>query len=133
MRSGELSMGHARALMALNHREEQVLVARKIQERSLSVRQTEQLVAEWGRPKFRKKKEEPRRDPNVKAVEESITVVTGCRVRIDDRGGKGTITLEYKSLEDFEMITGFFSMKFRMDRTEAEVMAKMREEERSRG
>jgi ParB family transcriptional regulator, chromosome partitioning protein len=131
LRSGALSMGHARALMALEHREEQVLVATKIEERSLSVRQTEQLVAEWGRPKFRKVKEEPRRDPNVRAVEESILIITGCRTRIDDRGGKGSITIEYTSLEDFERVTSFFDMKFRMDRTEAEVAARQRERDAS--
>ena len=127
IRAGTLSMGHARALMALEHRADQILVARKIEERALSVRQTETLVAEWGRPNIRKAKETPRRDPNVIAVEESIVGITGCPVRIDDRGGKRTITFEYKSLEEFETITGFFDMKFRMDRTEAEVMAKQRE------
>ncbi|HVZ17570.1 MAG TPA: ParB/RepB/Spo0J family partition protein [Terriglobales bacterium] len=128
IRSGALSMGHARALMALNHPADQVLVAQKIEERGLSVRQTEQLVAEWGRPKTRKVKEAPRKDPNVVEVERSITVITGCRVHIDDNGGKGKITLEYRNLEEFETIAGFFDMKFRMDRTEAEYLAKRREE-----
>ena len=117
IRAGTLSMGHARALMALEHREDQILAARKIEERALSVRQTEALVAEWGRPKIKKMKDGPRRDPNVAAVEESILVITGCAVRIDDRGGKGTITFQYNSLEEFETLTGFFDMKFRMDRT----------------
>lgn len=118
LRRGTLSMGHARALMALDHAEDQILAARKIEERALSVRQTESLVAEWGRPKPKKAaKEPPRKDPNVKAVEESIVMITGCRVNIDDKGGKGKITLEYNSIEEFETITGFFDMKFRMDRT----------------
>jgi len=120
IRSGALSMGHARALMALEHRDEQVQVSRKIQEGALSVRQTERLVAEWGRPKIKKMKDAPRRDPNVLDVEESIVGITGCRVRIDDRGGKGTITFQYNSLEEFERVTSFFDMKFRMERTEKE-------------
>jgi ParB family transcriptional regulator, chromosome partitioning protein len=126
IRQGTLSMGHARALMALEHPADQVLVAKKIEERSLSVRQTEQLAAEWGRPKPKKVKQEPYKDPNVKDVENSIVVITGCRVNIDDRGGKGTITLEYNSLEEFERITGFFDMKFRTDRNEEEYRAKNR-------
>jgi len=131
LRNGTLSMGHARALMALDHYEEQILVTRKIQERDLSVRQTERLVAEWGRPKIKKAaKEAPRRDPNVTEVENNILVITGCRVRIDDRGGKGTVTFEYKSLEDFERLTGFFDIKFRMDRTEAEYRAQMEKDRR---
>jgi ParB family chromosome partitioning protein len=118
LRRGTLSMGHARALMALDHAEDQILAARKIEERALSVRQTETLVAEWGGPRPKKAaKEPPRKDPNVKAVEESMVMITGCRVNIDDRGGKGKITFEYNTIEEFETITGFFDMKFRMDRT----------------
>lgn len=108
IRQGALSMGHARALMALEHPADQILAAKKIEERSMSVRQTEQMVAEWGRPKPKVVKEEPRKDPNVKAVEDSIRAVTGCRVSIEDKGGKGTITFQYKSLEEFENVTSFF-------------------------
>ncbi len=114
IRRGTLSMGHARALMALDHAEDQILAAKKIEERALSVRQTETLVAEWGRPKPKKAaKEPPRKDPNVKAVEEGIVMATGVRVTIDDKGGKGKITFEYKSLEEFERVTGFFETKLR--------------------
>lgn len=108
IRQGALSMGHARALMALEHPADQILAAKKIEERSMSVRQTEQMVAEWGRPKPKVVKEEPRKDPNVKAVEDTIRAVTGCRVSIEDQGGKGTITFQYKSLEEFENVTSFF-------------------------
>ena len=118
IRRGTLTMGHARALMALDHAEDQILAAKRVEERALSVRQTETLVAEWGRPKPKKMaKEPPRKDPNVKAVEESMVMITGVRVNIDDKGGKGKITFEYNSIDEFERVTGFFDMKFRMDRT----------------
>ena len=121
LRRGTLTMGHARALMALDHAEDQILAAKKIEERALSVRQTETLVAEWGRPRPKKAaKEPPRKDPNVKAVEESMVMITGVRVHIDDRGGKGKITFEYNSLEEFETVTGFFDMKFRMDKSQGD-------------
>jgi len=130
IRSGTLSMGHARALMALNHAEDQILAARQVEEKALSVRQTETLVAEWYQPKTRKKaKEPPRKDPNVIEVERNIMAITGCRVNIDDKWGKGKITFEYNTLEEFETITAFFDMKFRMDRTEAEYRAKRDKEQ----
>lgn len=129
IRRGTLTMGHARALMALNNGDEQALAAMRVEERSLSVRQTEVMVAEWYRP--RKKKEPklpPQKDPNVKAVEESMVIITGVRVNIDDKGGKGSITFEYNNLEEFERVTGFFDMKFRIDRTRGDKVWERHEE-----
>jgi ParB family chromosome partitioning protein len=118
IRQGTLSMGHARALMALDQAADQILAAKKIEERSLSVRQTEQLVAEWGRPKPQKVKQEPYKDPNVKDMEDRILVMTGCKTVIKDRGGKGSITIEYQDIDDFERVTSYFNMKMRMDTVE---------------
>jgi ParB family chromosome partitioning protein len=114
IRGGTLSMGHARALMALGHPGDQMLAARKIEERSLSVRQAEILVAEWDRPKTRKAvKEAPAKDPNVRHAEDKLLEATGCRVTIDDKGGRGKITLEYLNLDDFERVMFYFDVETR--------------------
>jgi ParB family chromosome partitioning protein len=110
LRKGTLSMGHARALMALGHPADQSLAAQKIEERALSVRQTEVLVAEWNNPKTRKASMEPKpKDPNVKHAEVVMLAATGCRVTIDDKGGKGKMTIEYLNLDDFERIMAHFN------------------------
>jgi hypothetical protein len=43
-------------------------------------------------------------DPNVKAAERRLQEILGVRVKIRDRKGKGMITLEYASLEDFDRV-----------------------------
>ena len=111
VRSGELSMGHARALMALDHVSDQIEAASTIQEKALSVRQTESMVAEWGRPKPYKVKEAPYKDPNVKEAEQWLLARTGCRVEIDDKNSKGKLTIFYNSLEDFERVIQCFELK----------------------
>ncbi|MFW2153855.1 ParB/RepB/Spo0J family partition protein, partial [Acinetobacter gyllenbergii] len=50
MQEGQLDMGHARAILALKAKD-QMAVAKIVIEKSLSVRQTEQLVREWNEPK----------------------------------------------------------------------------------
>jgi ParB family chromosome partitioning protein len=104
VRSGELAMGHARALMALATPDEQTHAAKKVINLAMSVRQTETLVANWNTPK--EKKEKPTRvvDPNVKDAESHLTSALGCRVTIEDKNGKGTVVIKYSSIEDFDRI-----------------------------
>ncbi len=104
VRTNDLSMGHARALMALATAEDQANAAKRVINLSMSVRQTETLVAHWNAPK--EKKEKPARvvDPNVKDAESQLTSTLGCRVTIDDKNGKGTVLIKYGSIEDFDRI-----------------------------
>ena len=124
VRSGELSMGHARALMALDHVSDQIEAWYRIRDGALSVRQTETMVAHWGRPKPQRKKEAPYKDPNVKETEQWLVARTGCRVDIDDKNSKGKLTFFYSNLEDFERIMQFFEVKLR---SQEEIAAAQRE------
>jgi len=104
LRTGELTMGHARALMALAGSEDQTSAAKKVINLAMSVRQTETLVANWNTPKEKKEKPERVVDPNVKDAERQLTSALGCRVTVDDKQGKGTVTIKYASIEDFDRI-----------------------------
>ena len=110
LRRGTLSMGHARALMALDHAEDQILAARKIEERALSVRQTEELAKRhlWEAPSEQEKNNGEAtaryRDPNVKEAERQLMAALGTKVNIQDKGGRGKVVIEYKTLEDFDRI-----------------------------
>jgi ParB family transcriptional regulator, chromosome partitioning protein len=50
-------------------------------------------------------------DPNVRAAQRSLETVLGMRVRIQDRKGKGKITIEYGTLEDFDRVVGMLKGK----------------------
>jgi ParB family chromosome partitioning protein len=103
---GELSFGHGRALLALEHAEEIEKAAQRIAERSLSVRQTESYIQGLIHPDRTptKEKPEPVVDPNVREVQERLQRVLGLKVNIEDRNGKGRVIIEYARLEDFDTL-----------------------------
>jgi ParB family transcriptional regulator, chromosome partitioning protein len=102
--SGDLSYGHARTLLALEHAEEMESVAQRVVKYSLSVRQTEIYVQGMISPDSAKKraKGEPPIDPNVRAVQERLQRALGLKVHIEDHSGHGRVIIEYARLEDFD-------------------------------
>ncbi len=105
--SGELSFGHARTLLAFEHAEEIEKAAQRIVGLSLSVRQTETYVQGLLHPEKAAKKE-PKPDipidPNVREVQERLQRALGLKVSIEDRNGRGKVTIEYAHLEDFDIL-----------------------------
>jgi len=110
--SGELTFGHARALLALEHAEEIQKASQRIVGLSLSVRQTESYVQGLLDPdrKGRKQpKHAPPVDPNVRDAQERLQRALGLKVTIDDRNGKGKVIIEYARLEDFDALMERFA------------------------
>jgi ParB family chromosome partitioning protein len=104
---GELSFGHARTLLALEHAEEIEKAAQRIVGLSLSVRQTETYVQGLLHPERAAKKEpkpEPAVDPNVREVQERLQRSLGLKVSIEDHNGRGKVIIEYAKLEDFDTL-----------------------------
>jgi ParB family transcriptional regulator, chromosome partitioning protein len=100
-----LSMGHARALLALPDEELQREVAEKAASQGMSVRQVEQLVQRMTKSRDAKKVEEPELDPNVKAAIREMENALGTRVRILEKApGKGRIEIDYYSADDLDRI-----------------------------
>ncbi len=107
---GALTVGHARALLALNMPEQQMEMARRIMEQGLSVRATETLVSQSNvieGPSFESSApEEPtliqRTDVYLKAVEEDLVRALGTKVRLISRKKGGKIEIEYYSNEELE-------------------------------
>lgn len=97
---GTISQGHARALLAIKDPVEQAAVARRIEREGLSVRQVELLA----RGRKRTPKKAPMRVPHLADLEERIREKLGSKVRIDSRGQRGCICIEYYSIEHFEQI-----------------------------
>ena len=105
--SGELSFGHARTLLALEHAEEMEKTAQRIMSLSLSVRQTENYVQGLLHPEKAAKKNpkpEPPIDPNIREVQERLQRALGLKVHIEDHNGRGKVIIEYARLEDFDTL-----------------------------
>ena len=96
--SGALSMGHARALLALPDEAEQRRLARDVVARGLSVRETETLVKRTGEPLASAKP--PAADVHTRAAEDRLRLVLGTRVRIVRRGTRGRIEIDFGSEDE---------------------------------
>lgn len=104
---GELSFGHARALLALESEEQMLAASQKVAVLAMSVRQTESYVKGLLDPerKLGKAKAEAADvDPNVKEAQQQLQRTLGLKVRIEDGGGKGRVIIEYSSLDDFDSL-----------------------------
>ncbi|MHB1745370.1 MAG: ParB/RepB/Spo0J family partition protein [Acidobacteriaceae bacterium] len=106
--SGDLSFGHARALLALDGAEEILKAMTKVVALSMSVRQTETYVQGLMDPERKRKKGEEKTkeplDPNVREAQDRLQRQLGLKVRIEDKNGRGRVTIEYSGLEDFDAL-----------------------------
>lgn len=108
---GNLSVGHARTLLALDTPEQQIEMARKIMRQGLSVRETETLVARAPElsvyrevPQSHAQDDEtpPRPDLHLSALEEDLMRALGTKVRLHPRKKGGRIEIEYYSNEELD-------------------------------
>ena len=99
-----ISTGHARALLAIDDPEQQYILANKIFDEKLSVRETEKLVKSLKTPKKEIKK--PSEHTFVyKDIAEKMKNVMGTKVNINAKAnGKGRIEIEYYSEEELERL-----------------------------
>jgi ParB family chromosome partitioning protein len=104
--AGELSFGHARALLALESPEAILAAAQKVLALHLSVRATENYVQGLLNPESKAKqpKAEVSVDPNVREAQDTLRRRLGLKVTIEDRKGKGKVIIEYAGVEDFDAI-----------------------------
>lgn len=107
VRNSSLSMGHARALVNIDTIDKQLYAYREIQEKGLSVRQTEELVrklykSEKGDVKSAVK---PGLPPAYKRIEDNLASHFGTKVNLaHNKKGYGNISIEYYSLEELNKI-----------------------------
>ncbi|MGI6575116.1 MAG: ParB/RepB/Spo0J family partition protein [bacterium] len=104
---GTITMGHARALLALEEPVRQLAACQTIVDKSLSVRETEALVRKMVGDKEKKKKRSKRqekREPYIVEIEANLQEILGTKVEIRAGNKKGRIEIEYYSEEDLERI-----------------------------
>ena len=104
---GQISSGHARALLGLEDGESQYQAAKKIMQENLSVRDVEKLVKMMSRPKKEKKEQETGPDINLiyRQLEDKLKTIMGTKVIINRKDkNKGRIEIEYYSQEELERL-----------------------------
>ena len=95
--AGQLSMGHARALLAVDSAKKQEQLADRVVRRNLSVRQTEMLASDKS-PKGEKKEKD--KDVFTRDAEERLTRALRTRVEIDRKRRGGVIRIRFSSEDD---------------------------------
>jgi ParB family chromosome partitioning protein len=102
----ELEMGHARALLGLTNRRQQVEVAALVAKKGLTVRDTEALVRRMQQPASADgASASDSRDPNVQRLEQELADKLGAKVAIQHaRSGKGKLVVNYNSLDELDGI-----------------------------
>ncbi len=100
--AGQLTMGHARAILALEDPAAQRHAAREVVARGLSVRQTEDLVRRTATPAPAAKPKE--KDVHTRAAEEQLRLSLGTQARIVRRGKGGRIEIDFKNEDELQRL-----------------------------
>jgi ParB family transcriptional regulator, chromosome partitioning protein len=106
VRTGDLSMGHARALINVDTIDQQLYIYKEIKDKGLSVRQTEALVRTLYKDSGTvKKSSKTGLPPAYQRIEDKLASHFSSRVKLKhSRNGSGQITIDYYSLEEFNHI-----------------------------
>jgi len=106
LQKDELSPGHARAILSVPGAKEQAALFREIIKKGLSVREAEKRAAALGKQKKAKKEsaEGQARAPELMSMEEKFITRLGTKVVINGDLSKGTIVIDYYSMEDLERL-----------------------------
>ncbi len=103
--AGHLSMGHAKALLSLDSKENQFKLAGEIKRRGISVRQAEALVQQLKKSPDLKKPSPPAPvNPDLNRVEDRLRQSLGTKVKLTQQGKSGEIRIAYYSLDDLDRI-----------------------------
>ena len=109
IQNGDISPGHARAILSLTGTSAQESLYRDILKKGLSVREAEKLAGRLGEQKKPKKDRKKDRSPELNAIEEKFISRLGTRVVINGGLEKGSIVIDYYSMEDLDRIYDILS------------------------
>ena len=108
VRKNEISMGHARALINVDTVDKQLFIYNEIRSRSLSVRQTEDLVRKMyksGTAAGVKESVKSSLPPAYKKIEDNLATHFSTKVRLNhNKNGHGAISIEYYSIQELNKI-----------------------------
>mgnify|MGYP001851839606 CR=1 FL=1 len=106
VKHGEISSGHARALLAFESEQEMLAVAEKIISHGLTVRDVERLA----KPKKEVEEEPKLSDSYFKEVEVSLVNTLGRKIKVSEKkGGRGVVQIEFFNKEDLAGIANLLA------------------------
>jgi len=111
---GRISVGHARALLAIEEEELQKVIAYRIIDEKLSVRQVEEIVNQFQEPHLaadegntqasKSHKKETKIDPEINEIEDRLQTYFGTKVQLKYQKGKGKIEINYYSEDELDRL-----------------------------
>ncbi|MFM6925412.1 MAG: ParB/RepB/Spo0J family partition protein [Ferruginibacter sp.] len=111
VRTGVISMGHARALINVDVIDKQLYIFNEIKKNGLSVRQTEELVRKLYTSSAVKVAVKPALPPNFKKIEDNLASSFNTRVKMKHgKKGNGSILFEYYSVEELNALLDKFNI-----------------------
>jgi ParB family chromosome partitioning protein len=105
LRDGEISMGHARALISVENVDIQLDIFKKIIQQDLSVRKAEELVRNSATKTIEKEAKVDKTDPEIKNLQTKLASHFGSKISVKaDSKNKGEIKIPFNSTEDLNRI-----------------------------
>lgn len=105
LRDGKINMGHARALITVDRREDQLSIYRQAIESELSVRKVEELVRQLSEAQPNKPKVKQEKNIHIAKLERTLEEKFGSRVAIAQAAtGKGELKISFDNTEDLNRI-----------------------------
>src|SRR3954466_2318777 len=102
--AGQLSMGHARALLAIADEGDLRKAAARVIAENLSVRAAEALVQRLRSKRLPKEKRDGHGGAQVRHLVEKLQRKVGAKVELKDKGGSGTLEIRYGNLQDLDRV-----------------------------
>lgn len=115
LRSGAISAGHARALLSVLNPADRSAILRRAVDEGISVREAEALAATYNRggrgagAKASHPRENKALDPDLRAIEQGLIGRLGTKVAIKGDSARGSITIEYFSMDDLDRVYGIIA------------------------
>lgn len=107
---GNMSMGHAKAILSIEDEHKQYLLHDKILEKNLTVRETERLALEF-EDKEPKKIKKNCGDIFLQSLTSTLEMHLGTKVQLSGKGEKGKLVIDYYSLSDLERLLEIIGIK----------------------
>ena len=107
--AGSIAMGHAKAILSIESKQKQIEAAKTIINLGLSVRAAEALCKKLAHPAPKAKKQE--KMPEVVELEHKLVRALGTKVKIHHKGKKGSVEIEYYSLDELDRLVDIFTQK----------------------
>jgi ParB family chromosome partitioning protein len=109
---GAISMGHAKAILALESEDKQKLLHDLILRDTLNVREAEQAAARINQKAKKQQLSYVTRDFYLEQLAEKIQQNLGTKVVIQGKGKKGRISIDYYNLDDLDRLLDIFGIKY---------------------